>query len=122
MNYADTVERVMALLKERKVCSSSRKSHRDCYESLGLYLTRNNTEYTAKSHDEWFIEIKKKLPSQRCLIWIWYAYQLEEMDSSGTLSDRSLYLNQYMINFQFHGKMNLIFILKPAVNVIQNAH
>ena len=97
MNYADTVERVMALLKERKVCSSSRKSHRDCYESLGLYLTRNNTEYTAKSHDEWFIEIKKKLPSQRCLIWIWYAYQLEEMDSSGTLSDRSLYLNQQQI-------------------------
>ena len=57
MNYADTVERVMALLKERKVCSSSRKSHRDCYESLGLYLTRNNTEYTAKSHDEWFSQI-----------------------------------------------------------------
>ena len=94
MNYADTVERVMALLKERKVCSSSRKSHRDCYESLGLYLTQNNTEYTAKSRDEWFTEIKKNLPSQRCIIWIRYAYQLEEMDSSGTLSDRSLYLNQ----------------------------
>ena len=60
MNYADTVERVMVLLKERKVCSSSRKSHRDCYESLGLYLTRNNTEYTVKSRDEWFTEIKKK--------------------------------------------------------------
>ncbi len=28
MNYANTVEKVMSLLKEKKVCSSSRKSHR----------------------------------------------------------------------------------------------
>lgn len=94
MNYADTVEKVMSLLKEKKVCSSSRKSHRDCYESLGSYLNQNNTEYTAKVRDEWFTEIKKSLPSQRCVIWIRYVYQLEEMDSSGTVSDRRLYLNQ----------------------------
>ena len=36
MNYANTVEKVMSLLKEKKVCSSSRKSHRDCYESLSF--------------------------------------------------------------------------------------
>lgn len=34
MNYKETVEKVMDLLKEKGVCSSSRKSHRDCYESL----------------------------------------------------------------------------------------
>ena len=94
MNYADTVEKVMSLLKEKKVCSSSRKSHRDCYESLGSYLDKNNAEYTVKARDEWFAEIKKSLPSQRCVIWIRYVYQLEEMDSSGTVSDRRLYLNQ----------------------------
>ena len=94
MNYDDTVEKVMSLLKEKKVCSSSRKSHRDCYESLGSYLDQNSTEYTVKARDEWFAEIKKSLPSQRCVIWIRYVYQLEEMDSSGTVSDRRLYLNQ----------------------------
>lgn len=94
MNYSDTVERVMSLLKEKKVCSSSRKSHRDCYESLGSYLDQNSTEYTVKARDEWFTEIKKDQSSQRCAIWLRYVHQLEEMDSSGTVSDRSLYLNQ----------------------------
>ena len=91
MNYSDTVERVMSLLKEKKVCSSSRKSHRDCYESLGSYLDQNSTEYTVKARDEWFTEIKKNQSSQRCAIWVRYVHQLEEMDSSGTVSDRSLY-------------------------------
>ena len=94
MNYANTVEKVMSLLKEKKVYSSSRKSHRDCYESLRSYLDKNSTKYTVKVRDEWFSEIKKSLPPQRCAIWIRYIYQLEEMDSSGTVSDRRLYLNQ----------------------------
>ena len=98
MNYSDTVERVMSLLKEKKVCSSSKKSHRDCYESLGSYLKQSNTGYTVKARDEWFTEIKKRLPSQRCIIWIRYVYQLEEMDSSGTVSDCRLYLNQSTYN------------------------
>lgn len=34
----DKKEKVMILLKEKEVCSSSRKSHRDCYESLGLFI------------------------------------------------------------------------------------
>ena len=98
MNYSDTVERVMSLLKEKKVCSSSQKSHRDCYESLGSYLKQSSTGYTVKVRDEWFNEIKKRLPSQRCIIWLRYVYQLEEMDSSGTVSDCRLYLNQSTYN------------------------
>lgn len=31
MNYNETVDRVIALLKEKEVCLSSQKSHRDCY-------------------------------------------------------------------------------------------
>lgn len=115
MNYADTVEKVMSLLKERKVCSSSRKSHRDCYESPGSYLAQNNTGYTAKARDEWFAEIKKSLPSQRCVIWIRYVYQLEEMDSSGTLSDRRLYLNQSVYdNLPVSWKKDLDFYLEDC--------
>ena len=38
MNYDETVEKVMTFLKERKVCSSSRKSHRECYDSLKFFM------------------------------------------------------------------------------------
>ena len=38
MNYNETVEKVLMLLKEKEMCSSSQKSHRDCYESLGLFI------------------------------------------------------------------------------------
>ncbi len=34
MNYNETVDKVMALLKEKEVGLRSQKSHRDCYESL----------------------------------------------------------------------------------------
>ena len=38
MDYKKTVENVMALLKEKEVCSSSRKSHKECYQSLEDFL------------------------------------------------------------------------------------
>lgn len=117
MNYSDTVERVMSLLKEKKVCSSSQKSHRDCYESLGSYLKQNNTGYTVKARDEWFTEIKKRLPSQRCVIWLRYVYQLEELDSSGTVSDCRLYLNQSTYNkLPISWKDDLDFYLEDCSN------
>lgn len=63
MNYNETVEKVMMLLKEKEVCSSSQKSHRDCYESLGLFCalpgfvdskneekTERNAGYLVVSH------------------------------------------------------------------------
>lgn len=43
---------------------------------------------------EEFTDIKNELPRQRCAVWIQYAYQLEEMESAGTISDRRLYLNR----------------------------
>ncbi len=47
MNYNETVAKVMALLKEKEVCLSSRKSHRDCYESLELYSSTETTRIYA---------------------------------------------------------------------------
>ena len=46
MNYNETVEKVMVLLKEKEVCSSSQKSHRDCYESLGLFIKQRDGSYS----------------------------------------------------------------------------
>lgn len=45
MNYLATVDRVMSLLKEKKVCSGSRKSYKGSYNFLKGFL--NQTE------DEW---------------------------------------------------------------------
>lgn len=93
MNYNETVEKVMMLLKEKEVCSSSQKSHRDCYESLGLFIKQRDGNYSEAIRESWLAEIKNELPRQRCAVWVQYAYQLEEMDSTGTISDRRLYLN-----------------------------
>lgn len=94
MNYNETVEKVMMLLKEKEVCSSSQKSHRDCYESLGLFIKQRDGNYSESIRESWIAEIKNELPRQRYAVWVQYAYQLEEMDFTGTISDRRLYLNR----------------------------
>ncbi len=94
MNYNETVDKVMALLKEKGVCLSSRKSHRDCYESLGLFIKQRNEGYSDAIRESWLADIRNELPRQRCAVWVQYAYQLEEMDLTGTISDCRLYLNR----------------------------
>ena len=94
MNYNETVEKVMMLLKEKEVCSSSQKSHRDCYESLGLFIKQRAESYSQTIRESWLAEIRNELPRQRCAVWVKYIYQLEEMDSTGTISDRRLYLSR----------------------------
>ena len=42
MDYKKTGENVMALLKEREVCSSSQKSHKECYQFLENFLSKEN--------------------------------------------------------------------------------
>ena len=94
MNYNETVDKVMALLKEKEVCFSSQKSHRDCYESLGLFIRQRNEVYSDAIRESWFADTKNELPRQRCAVWVQYVYQLEEMDVTGSISDRRLYLNR----------------------------
>ena len=67
------------LLKEKEVCSSSQKSHRDCYESLGLFIKQRYGNYSEAIRESWLAEIKNELPRQRYTVWVQYAYQLEEM-------------------------------------------
>lgn len=94
MNYKKTVEKVMRFLKEKGVCSSSRKSHKDCYESLEAFMERKGKAYSDELREQWLAFIKTELPRQRCAVWEQYVYQLEEMESTGTVSDRRLYLNR----------------------------
>jgi len=94
MNYDETVEKVMTFLKERKVCSSSRKSHRECYDSLKFFMLQEKKVYSSDVRESWFAYLQATVPKQRYDIWIKYAYQLEEMEITGTISDRTLYLNR----------------------------
>lgn len=94
MNYCETVDKVIVFLKEKEVCRSSQKSHRDCYESLGLFMMQWDEGYSDAIREKWLADIKNELPRQRCTVWVNYVYQLEEMDSTGSISDRRLYLNQ----------------------------
>ena len=94
MDYQTTVDAVMSLLKEKKVCSSSRRSHKDCYDSLDEFLNQTGWEYSEKARDEWLSFIKSEYSSQRYAVWKQYIFQLEDMAETGTISDRYLYLNR----------------------------
>lgn len=94
MNYNEVVDKVMDLLKEKNVCRSSQKSHRDCYDSLGDFMNQRSEVYSDDIRESWLLDIKNKLPCQRCVVWLRYVYQLEEMATTGTISDSSFYLNR----------------------------
>ena len=98
MDYHITTSKVMSLLNEKGVCYSSRKSHKECYSSLGLFLDRAGQEYSETSRNEWLSLIQNEYPRQRCTIWNQYIFQLEEMSATGTVSDRHLYLNRSNYN------------------------
>ena len=93
MDYEKTVNNVMALLKEKGVCASSRKSHEDCYRSLIDFMAEKKETYSPELRASWLESLRPMHTRQRCAVWEQYALQLEEMDLTGTVSDRRLYLN-----------------------------
>ena len=57
-------------------------------------MKQKNEGYSEAIRESWLADIKNELSRQKCAVWVQYAYQLEEMDSTGTISDRRLYLNR----------------------------
>ena len=94
MDFQETVNRVMNFLKEKGVCSSSRKSHQACYTVLGEYLQTTGQQYNETVRDAWFSVMKTRFSSNKCVFWEQYIFQLEEMASTGSISDRRLYQNK----------------------------
>jgi hypothetical protein len=62
MNYNKTVDRVMALLVERNICTSSKKSHKDCYASLEQFMKQEGIEYCKDTRVKWLKKLKDELP------------------------------------------------------------
>lgn len=69
MNYNETVDKVMVLLKEKEMCFSNQKSHRDCYESLGFFMKQRNEGYSEAIRESWWSHVVANLmvPSARLL-------------------------------------------------------
>lgn len=57
-------------------------------------MLKKRKPYSGELREQWLALIEEELPRQRCAVWEQYAYQLEEMDLTGTVSDRRLYLNR----------------------------
>ncbi len=91
MDYQKTVNQVMDFLKTKGVCSSSRASHRACYTALGDYLQMSSQQYNESARETWFSKMKDQYPRQRFVFWEQYVFQLEEMDLTGSISDRRFY-------------------------------
>ena len=79
MDYDVTVDKIMNLLKKKGVCSSSQKSHKDCYISFAQFLEQTELEYSGEARDNWQVWMTDKFPRQRCMVWNQYINQLEEM-------------------------------------------
>jgi hypothetical protein len=91
--YYEYLEGINQLLKERKVCWSSRKSHDTCYREFGRYL---ETEKKTLSHEaiiHWLkVVVKKEQPFQAFNVYWKYMEQLEEYISTGTVINDHLLL------------------------------
>lgn len=94
MDFKNTVEKVMSFLKEKEVCASSRRSHMECYRSLEDFMLKESAAFSSQLRNRWLSSVKDEGPPQKYAVWLQYVSQLEEMDETGTISDRRLYLNR----------------------------
>ena len=92
--YDETVTNMMRFLKTKNVCSSSIKSHYNCYQKFRQFMRERGMPWDATVVSEWLSEFKQILPSQRYNIWSIYMQQLDDLRCTETVPDRHLYLNR----------------------------
>lgn len=92
-SYDVTVANMMRFLKSKNICSSSINSHRNCYQQFQLYMREHGKQWEAAIVSEWISELKQKETRQLCRVWHLYMLQLEELQQTGTVLDRHLYLD-----------------------------
>ncbi|VDN47973.1 Site-specific recombinase XerD [Petrocella atlantisensis] len=93
--YDATVKLMMQLLKDRKVCSWSRKSHKKCYEEFRAFLVENHLEYNNDNVNTWLEDIIKPLRTRQEYSVRWrYLEQLSELMITGTIKNDHLLLTK----------------------------
>lgn len=78
-------------LAERKQCSSSRLSHKQCYEEFGQYLKENHLYLSQNAADQWTARIHEKYNRQKCYFWQQYLRQLIVFQTTGSIPDTLFY-------------------------------
>lgn len=91
--YYVYVEGLQKLLKERKVCWSSRKSHNTCYTEFGRYLEKQEKSLSHETIRHWLTKIVKEEQTSQAFNVYWrYMEQLEEFIATGTVINDHLLL------------------------------
>ena len=83
--YNIIVQQLLAYLTKRKQCSSSRLSHKHCYEEFGQYLKENNLYLSQEAADQWIASIQWKYNRQKCYFWRQYISQLIVFQTTGSI-------------------------------------
>lgn len=89
--YQVLVQQIMKYLADRKMCSSSRKSHSKCYDELGVFLSENSLVLSKESTGQWLQTIKETHNRQECLFWRQYVDQLQVFGEQGFIPDDIFY-------------------------------
>lgn len=89
--YNIIVQQLLAYLTKRKQCSSSRLSHKQCYEKFGQYLKENNLYLSQEAADQWIASIQGKYNRQKCYFWRQYISQLIVFQTTGSIPDALFY-------------------------------
>ena len=92
-SYDETVDDMMLFLKSKDVCSSSINAHRSCYQQFQQFMHEHGKQWEPVAVSEWIFELKQKETTSLYSIWNLYMQQLDELNRTGTVLDRHLYLN-----------------------------
>ena len=93
-SYDATVDDMMRFLKSKNVCSSSINSHRNCYLQFQQFMHEHGKQWEPAAVSDWISELKQKETTSLYSIWNLYMQQLDELNHTGTVLDRHLYLNR----------------------------
>ena len=93
-SYDATVDDMMRFLKSKNVCSSSINSHRNCYLQFQQFMHEHGKQWEPAAVSDWISELKQKETTSLYSIWNLYMQQLDELNSTGNVLDRHLYLNR----------------------------
>lgn len=99
MNQYDFyVQKMLELLDENEFCSSSKASHRECYQDFREYLMQHVLMYSPENADQWLKLVRENKCRQKYVSWYKYMEQLQELIITGTVSDNHLALHKSFYN------------------------
>ncbi len=88
----ETVNRMIDYLKERGQCSSSIRSHQDCYDDFQKFLGTDRHEWDESDARQWLDNLRERRGRNLSRVWSQYLSQLHEVSETGEVADRHFFL------------------------------